>query len=57
MLVGYDLRPNEGVIVGMLKEKTTYQPSRVEVVLAWAVTALSGVVVAWWVISAWLRGH
>ncbi len=33
--------------MGLLKQKTTYRPSRLESTLAWVFTAAAGLVVAW----------
>ncbi len=33
--------------MGLLKEKTSYRPTRVESLLAWVMTGAAGLVVAW----------
>ena len=45
-----------GAIMGLLKEKTTYRPTRLETALAWIVTVAAGVAVAWLVLRPWLVG-
>ena len=42
--------------MGLLKEKSSYRPTRFEVVLAWIVTGASGAVVAWFLYRAWFGG-
>ena len=40
--------------MGLLKEKSVYRPTRLETILAWAVTAAAGLVVAAFLARAWL---
>ena len=39
--------------MGLLKEKTTYHPTPVEVGLAWILTGVSGLAVAVYLFRAW----
>jgi len=41
--------------MGLLKEKSSYRPTRLETAAAWIVTAASGLAVAWFVLRALLR--
>ena len=40
--------------MGFLKEKTGYRPTRTETALAWVFTGAAGLVVAAWILRAWL---
>ena len=42
--------------MGLLKEKTSYRPSRPEVVLAWVFTGAAGLAVAWFLAEALFGG-
>ena len=42
--------------MGFLKEKSSYRPTRPEVVLSWVFTLAAAAVVAWKVLVPWLEG-
>jgi hypothetical protein len=41
--------------VNLLKEKSSYRPTRLEFALAWVITVASGLVTAWFVLVPLLR--
>ena len=43
--------------MGLLKEKSTYRPTRFERAAAWIVTLASAAVVATFLLRGWLRDH
>jgi hypothetical protein len=42
--------------MGLLKEKSSYRPSPVEVALAWVLTGASGLAVAVYLLRTWIGG-